>query len=96
MALRPDDLPVLSELHVWSIVEWDIFLIMLERRLVARSRDVSPLQKIILHTGIPRYLRSIIIMNLQGYLVDRPSNYELSWQANLDILLDPSMYVNNL
>lgn len=56
MVVRPDYLLVLEEVSISVVMEWDILLIMLERRLIARSRD---------------YMRMIIIMNLRRLLIDR-------------------------
>ncbi|CAG7854210.1 SubName: Full=Uncharacterized protein {ECO:0000313/EMBL:CCA70431.1} [Serendipita indica DSM 11827] len=91
MALRPEDLPLLEKIIVPVVVEWDIFIIMLERRLMAQSRGVSTLQKIVFQRAVSRPIRKIIIMNLRGLLVGRPSNYDLSLYANCDTILDPSI-----
>lgn len=71
MVVRPDYLLVLEEVSISVVMEWDILLIMLERRLIARSRGVTALWKIKIKRQIPDYMRMIIIMNLRRLLIDR-------------------------
>lgn len=85
MALEPDLFPSLQIITMSGYVEWDILCIMLERRLVARSHGIQPLHMIQLGYTPPD-LRYFICSILRGHLVERRSNYDLSFQHVFETL----------
>jgi hypothetical protein len=91
LALDPSQFPSLNSLVLSRFPEWDIFLIMLERRNLRYSGRVSPIEKIQLPSYYPRYLFSPIHDLLCGRFPTRPSSYDLSLAGNIAILGDNSM-----
>ena len=90
MALHPELFPVLQELELMSAPEWDILCIMLEKRLVARTKGVRGLNRVYLGYAPPD-IRYFVSMILKGHIVERRSNYELSLLRISRDLLDKTM-----
>ncbi|PVG04121.1 hypothetical protein CPB86DRAFT_810009 [Serendipita vermifera] len=93
LALYPDFCPTLEELSMKRCPEWDIFFIMLERRLRWSINGSRALKAVALPSYTPRSLLRFISEIVQGKLPDRPSNFELSLFGKVELLLDREMYV---
>jgi hypothetical protein len=91
LAIHGDRCPSLERLEFSECPEWDIFMIMLERRNCKPDSAVIPIQYIVLPARVPRIIRSAVRERIQGRRSPRPSNYELSLQGNIDILCDSDL-----
>ena len=91
LAMCPEDLPSLTAFHLSSCPEWDTLFIMLEKRLLLQTSGVKPIETIGFSRMIPPGIKSALAQLLAGYIVPRPSNYDLSMHGNLDIFLDGNM-----
>jgi hypothetical protein len=91
LAIYGDRCPSLERLEFSDCPEWDIFMIMLERRNCKPDSGVTPIKYIVLPARVPRIVRSAIRERIQGRRSPRPSNYELSLQGNNDILRDSNL-----
>ena len=91
LATHPSELPLLDTLELSSCPEWDILFIMLEKRLLVQPNTIKPIERIVFHRVIPSTLKRALALLLTGHIVSRPSNYELSMQGNLNMLLDANM-----
>lgn len=87
MALHPEIFPVLQELDLMSPPEWDIFCIMLEKRLIARVNGVRGLTRVYVGYAPPDICHFIKAI-LQGQIIERRSNYELSLARISKSLID--------
>ncbi|CCA70179.1 hypothetical protein PIIN_04118 [Serendipita indica DSM 11827] len=90
MALHPGLFPVLQELYLMSPPEWDILCIMLEKRLVARTKGVKGLTRLYVGYVAPD-IRHLIQTILNGQISERGSNYELSFLRISESLCDNTM-----
>ncbi|PVG04124.1 hypothetical protein CPB86DRAFT_778368 [Serendipita vermifera] len=88
LALYPNFCPALEELSIDECPEWDIFFIMLERRLMWSINGSRALKVVALPAHTPRSLQGFVCEIVQGKLPDRPSNFELSLFGNAELLLD--------
>ncbi|PVG03993.1 hypothetical protein CPB86DRAFT_312750 [Serendipita vermifera] len=68
--------------------DWDILIIMLERRNILASRDIQPIKKLSLPTTCPPNISQLLPGLLAGKWVQRPSNFELSHAANAKDILN--------
>jgi hypothetical protein len=93
LAIYGDRCPRLERLEFSECPEWDVLMIMLERRNCRRDPAVTPIKYIVLPARIPRIIRSVVRERIQGRRSPRPSNYELSLQGNIDIICDSDLCV---
>ena len=91
LAIYGDRCPRLERLEFSECPEWDILMIMLERRNCNKDPVVTPIKYIILPARIPRIIREAVRNRIQGRQSPRPSNYELSLQGNLDIICNSNL-----
>jgi hypothetical protein len=91
IACRPDSYPSLEEIRLSECPEWDILMIMLERRNLMTRPNVKRIRKISFLTICPFEIRRIIRTLLQGKWPERPSNWELSMAGNAEIMQDKEM-----
>jgi hypothetical protein len=91
LALSVHNCPALQHIGFQICPEWDILIEMLERRNFIQDQGIARIIRIDLPAYCPRQIRRLIIELVQGRRVVRPSNYELSLAANIDVLCDPSM-----
>jgi len=91
LAIHGDRCPRLERLEFSECPEWDILMIMLERRNCTPDPAVTPIKYIILPALIPRIIREAVRERIQGRRSPRPSNYELSLQGNIDIICDSDL-----
>ncbi|PVG01489.1 hypothetical protein CPB86DRAFT_794868 [Serendipita vermifera] len=82
IACSPESYPSLEELDFEECPEWDIFIIMLERRNLLASRGVARINKLTIPESCPLWIHQII---------KRPANRELSMAGNAEIILDLSL-----
>jgi hypothetical protein len=88
LAMNPSRFPVLESLRLGQLPEWDIFFIMLERRNVTKTRGISKLKKITLPSHYPKELFQPIHDLIRGRFGTRPSNWNLSFAGNMELLED--------
>jgi hypothetical protein len=88
LAMNPSRLPVLESLSLAQLPEWDIFFIMLERRNVTKNQGISRLKKITLPSHYPKELFGPIHELIRGRFATRPSNWDLSFAGNMELLED--------
>ncbi|PVG03978.1 hypothetical protein CPB86DRAFT_691145, partial [Serendipita vermifera] len=83
-----DRYPCLEEIHMDECPEWDILMIMLERRNILASRDIKPIKKLSLPITCPSSISQLLPGLLAGKWVLRPSNFELSQAGNAKDILE--------
>jgi hypothetical protein len=88
LAMNPTQLPVLESLCLGQLPEWDILFIMLERRNVTKTQGISKLKKITLPSHYPKELLGPIYDLIIGKFATRPSNWDLSFAGNVELLED--------
>lgn len=93
LAVEPQHLPALEELEIGNEVfpEWDLFFVMLEKRIVEHKRrgsSVRMLEKLIFHTSLSSSLRWALTGRLKGLYTHRSSNTEICPAANYKLRLD--------
>lgn len=86
--MNPNGFPALEELGLYQLPEWDIFFIMLERRNVIKVQGVTKLRKISLPKYYPKGLFGPVFDHISGKFPTRPSNWDLSFQGNMEPLED--------
>jgi hypothetical protein len=91
LACRPESYPSLEEVTLGECPEWDILVIMLERRNLLTDPLVKPISSICMPSLYPRSILRIICGLLAGRWTERPSNKDLSLSGNADIILDLSL-----
>jgi hypothetical protein len=88
---RPEECPALCEIKLLGFgPEWDILVMMLERRNFLRDGRVSRIRRITLQY-VPNELRKPLAGLLRGVYTPRPSNEELSFVASMDVFFDDQM-----
>lgn len=88
LATQPYKFPSLTYLgHRWP-PEWDILFIMLERRNFSCDSHVLPIKQLAFPCLPPPIILRPLKARLLSRLSDRPSNFEISVQSNLEIYLD--------
>jgi hypothetical protein len=85
--------PCLEEIHLDECPDWDILMIMLERRNILASSRIKPIRKLSLPSICPSSISQLFPGLLAGKWVQRPSNLELSQAGNANLILDPKKYV---
>ncbi|PVF92485.1 hypothetical protein CPB86DRAFT_717388 [Serendipita vermifera] len=88
VACHSDYYPSLEEIVLEECPEWDILMIMLERRNLLASPPIKPIKKITLPSICPPNIRRIIIDILKGKWPQRPSNKDLSPTSCVKSILD--------
>ncbi|PVF94698.1 hypothetical protein CPB86DRAFT_685872, partial [Serendipita vermifera] len=91
LAYRPESYPSLEDIALKECPEWDILMIMLERRNLLTGPSIQPIQKLRLPSKFPRYIFRIVRDLLRCKWAVRPSNKELSMAGNAEIILDLSL-----
>jgi hypothetical protein len=91
IARRPDSYPSLEEIQLAECPEWDILMIMLERRNLLASPNVKRIKNMSVRTTCPFEIHQIIHTLLQGKWPERPSNWELSMAGNAEIMQDKAL-----
>jgi hypothetical protein len=91
LALSPYNHPYLEFISSSHIPEWDILFIMLERRNIVPSSNVSPICKLELPNRIPKDVFDALHCLLECKLPQRPSNFDLSLSGSIEIILDLSL-----
>jgi hypothetical protein len=91
IAFRPDYYPSLEEIRLATGPEWDILMIMLERRNLLQGPAVKKIRKIWFRSTCSLAIRRIIRTLLAGKWVQRPSNKDLSLTGNAEIILDSNL-----
>ncbi|PVF94321.1 hypothetical protein CPB86DRAFT_876480 [Serendipita vermifera] len=91
IARSPESHPSLEELDFGDCPEWDIFMIMLERRNLLASRGVARITKLRIQSSCPPKIYHVISQLVLGKWTERPSNWELSIAENAEIILDLSL-----
>ena len=90
--LDPGNCPVLEEVEITTIPEWDILFLMLERRnYLPSSRGIVRIRTLILPYPIPPDLLVPLTRILSGQFTERPSNKDLSFCGFMDAYFDPTM-----
>jgi hypothetical protein len=91
LACRPDSYPSLEEITMIECPEWDILVIMLERRNLLTGPLVKRISNICMPSLYPPSILRIICGLLAGRWTERPSNRDLSLSGNVEIILDLSL-----
>ena len=91
LAVHGDRCPRLERLEFSECPEWDILMIMLERRNCIPDPAITPIKYLTLPPQIPRIIRETVRERIQGRRSSRLSNYELSLQGNLDIICNSNL-----
>ena len=87
--MNPVDVPALDEIEFEWPPEWDILFIMMERRLALSVDGVIPISQLtFIRCAPPEQMRVPLVNLLRGYIAPRPSNFELSIQGNMLLVLD--------
>ncbi|PVF93203.1 hypothetical protein CPB86DRAFT_818985 [Serendipita vermifera] len=88
LACHPKSYPSLEEISLRESPEWDILMIMLERRNLLQEPDIKMITKISVHSPCSIKIQQIIKTLLRGKWAQRPSNRDLSLAGNAPVLLD--------
>jgi hypothetical protein len=91
MACQPHSYPALEDLHFGRCPEWDILVIMLERRNLLSSSNIKPIKKLSIPSLLPHKVYQVIGNLLRCKWSDGPSNRELSISGNAKMILDPNV-----
>ncbi|KAG9040806.1 hypothetical protein FS842_002831 [Serendipita sp. 407] len=91
LALHPEYIPVLQQIHFSGPPEWDILCILLERYNFRTGSEDTRISSISFGGDVPFYLLDPIKDLCAGKFVDRPSNFDLSWVSNMDIIYDQNL-----
>ncbi|PVG03983.1 hypothetical protein CPB86DRAFT_869332 [Serendipita vermifera] len=82
-----DHYPCLEEIHMDECPEWDILMIMLERRNILAVPRVRPISRLSLPSTCPSSVSQLLPELLAGKWIQRPSNFELSQAGNAENIL---------
>jgi hypothetical protein len=88
IACQPNSYPSLEEIEMDECPEWDILMIMLERRNLLGSSTISRIKKISVPFICPPNISHIISDILKGKWATRPSNKQLSLAGNAESILN--------
>jgi hypothetical protein len=89
----PDICPQLEEVELTGFVEWDILMLMLERRNFIRD-GVKRINTLRLPLK-PSFLEIPLALLLSGKYAERPSNKDLSTESVKEALCSPEVYVTS-
>ncbi|PVF94334.1 hypothetical protein CPB86DRAFT_689217, partial [Serendipita vermifera] len=79
LACRPDSYPSLETIHLEECPEWDILVLILERRNLMTNSGARQISSVTFPFPPPYHLAVVIRGLLAGRWTARPSNRELSW-----------------
>ena len=89
---EPTICPLLVELELDFILEWDLLFLMLERRnYLPKSRHISIIKALLLPSPPPSRLLVPLTEILAGRFTVRPSNEDLSMRSFMEAYFDPNM-----
>ncbi|PVF92879.1 hypothetical protein CPB86DRAFT_743632 [Serendipita vermifera] len=91
IARSPEPYPSLETLEFGVCPEWDIFIIMLERRNLLANRGVARITELMMYSPCPVQIHHVITQLVMGKWTERPSNKELSISGNAERMLDLSL-----
>ncbi|CAG7850945.1 SubName: Full=Uncharacterized protein {ECO:0000313/EMBL:CCA74751.1} [Serendipita indica DSM 11827] len=91
LSLYPHQFPVLTDLNLVPRIEWDILFCCLEARNAQKVESNVRIEAITFNGEIPFGFPELISRLLRGEEVRRPSNLNLSWIGNLDLLQDSNL-----
>jgi len=92
---EPTICPLLSELQLGFIPEWDLLFLMLERRnYLPQSQHISRITTLVLPFPPPPRLLIPIKETLAGRFTVRPSNPDLSVRSFVEAYFDATMWVS--
>ncbi|KIM19783.1 hypothetical protein M408DRAFT_312272, partial [Serendipita vermifera MAFF 305830] len=92
LIFEPRICPLLHEIELDFIPEWDLLFLMLERRnYLPPSHGVSRITTLILQSPIPPTLLAPLAHILSGQFTERPSNRELSLCSFMEGWFDTSL-----
>ena len=91
MLYFPDCCPLLEEVELSGFVEWDILVLMLERRNFSTA-SVKRIHTLKLPLR-PPHLEGVISSLLNGKFTERPSNESLSTEGIREVLCSSEVYV---
>lgn len=91
IACRPESYPSLEEITLHGILEYDILMIMLERRNLLTGSSIKKITKLHLIKPYPSQICLILLTLLECKWIERPRNRELSLAGNAEIILDLSL-----
>ena len=92
---EPTICPLLTELELDFIPEWDLLFLMLERRNhLPQSLRISRLKTLLLPCPPPPHLLVPLTEILAGRFTVRPPNEDLSTSSFMEVYFDPSMCVS--
>lgn len=91
LSLYPHQFPVLTDLNLVPRIEWDILFCCLEARNTQKVESNVRIEAITFNGEIPFGFPELISRLLRGEEVRRPSNLNLSWIGNLDLLQDSNL-----
>jgi len=86
---NPGGCPLLQELHFKRDLDWDLLVLMLERRNFG-GKGVKKIHTITL-PFIPLSIHQIITLLLAGEKIERPSLESISLEATRELLFDPTV-----
>ncbi|PVG03992.1 hypothetical protein CPB86DRAFT_779099, partial [Serendipita vermifera] len=88
IAEEVDRYPCLEEIHMDECPEFDILMIMLERRNILANPGIKPIKRLSLPSTCPFAVSQLLPGLLAGKWVQRPSNFKLSQAGNARSILD--------
>jgi hypothetical protein len=91
LACNPCSYPSLEEITLDECPEWDILVIMLERRNLLNGPSIKRITKIDMPSLYPREILRVLCGLLAGRWTERPSNKDLSLAGNAEIIMDVSL-----
>ncbi|PVF90967.1 hypothetical protein CPB86DRAFT_746114 [Serendipita vermifera] len=90
LALRPGSYPILEKITLFECPEWDILVIMLERRNLLADSYIQPITSLTVPGKCPSHIYQLISDLVEGKWLPRPTNKELSLAGNVKAILDPT------
>jgi hypothetical protein len=91
LACNPCSYPSLEEITLDECPEWDILVIMLERRNLLTGPSIKRITKIDMPSLYPREILRVLCGLLAARWTERPPNKDLSLAGNAEIILDLSL-----
>ncbi|PVF96809.1 hypothetical protein CPB86DRAFT_798610 [Serendipita vermifera] len=91
IACRPESYPSLEEIALDGHIEYDILMIMLERRNLLTGSSIKKITKLHLWKPYLPQFRPVLRALLQCKWVERSTNWELSLAGNAEAILDLSL-----
>jgi hypothetical protein len=91
LACNPFSYPSLEEITLEECPEWDILVIMLERRNLLTGPSIKRITKLNMPSLYPREILRVLCGLLAGRWTERPSNKDLSLAGNAEIIMDISL-----